>query len=612
MASFASRYISEVEGGKGLVGGAGSAIKGSAKDFAKQFGKESIVRNMFGGDDIFSALIRSKLGVKKKPEKDKKPSAEGGEGISAQGITFLKIIAKNSMSLPGMARDMNVLRQNVQKLVKIKAGPQKKGTKAYAAKADTFFLREDERERALEAQRLKVEGKPTAETPTGGDKEGGFLNSIVQMFSGGFTSAIRTLFSPKMLMKVFSKVFVPLAIIGTLFSGITAGFKKYQETGNLGEAIVSGLGGMLNFVTFGLFGEDTLKSLFDSISGFFQPITDTISSIFTGIKDFVKGLFGGKVDVKDDAPAKADDVKPTMPDPKQFATGMARVSGVSEEKATDIGGVFDAVGKGDMEGVIGKAQEFAKKYPQEPASETSPTRMTNESGSSPTQRTGDVSAPTSASEPPTPLPVQSSTTPAPSPIASASPEDKIKELENHIESNKRRFAKRQLDASRHIASFERRYKDDPERVKELKDSYKVTLDSDKKQMELANGEFQNQIDSLRKSSRGSVSAGGTTPSVESGGGATGSAPASSVSASGGSGAGGSASMAEGGQTAPSGADVSQASSSVAEGQRMESAADMGSLINSPTTNSSTSSPDKASSTIADAYDSDLAQLLAKA
>jgi hypothetical protein len=261
-----------------------------------------------------------------------------------------------------------------------------------------------------------------------------------------------------------------------------------------------------------------------------------------------------------------------------------------------------------MEGVIGKAQEFAKKYPQEPASETSPTRMNNESGSSPTQRTGDVSA----SEPPTPLPVQSSTTPAPSPIASASPEDKIKELENHIESNKKRFAKRQADASRHIASFERRYKDDPERVKELKDAYKVTLDGDKNQMELANGEFQNQIGALRKSSRGSVSAGGTTPSVESGGGATGSAPASSVSASGGSGAGGSASMAEGGQTAPSGTDVSQTSSSVAEGQRMESAADMGSLINSPTTNSSTSSPDKPSSTIADAYDSDLAQLLARA
>jgi hypothetical protein len=124
------------------------------------------------------------------------------------------------------------------------------------------------------------------------------------------------------------------------------GFKKYQETGSFSEAIVAGLGGMLNFLTFGLFGEDTLKSLFDSISNFFQPITDTISKIFTGIKDFVKGLFGNIVDVKDDAPAKADDVKPTMPDPKQFAQSMAKASGASDEKSADLGGIFDAVGKG--------------------------------------------------------------------------------------------------------------------------------------------------------------------------------------------------------------------------------------------------------------------------
>jgi hypothetical protein len=44
-----------------------------------------------------------------------------------------------------------------------------------------------------------------------------------------------------------------------LFSGITDGFKKYQETGSFSEAIVAGLGGMLSFLTFGLFGEDTLK-----------------------------------------------------------------------------------------------------------------------------------------------------------------------------------------------------------------------------------------------------------------------------------------------------------------------------------------------------------------
>ena len=44
--SFASRYISEVEGGKGFVGGAKEAAKGTAKDFGKKFSKENIVQNM--------------------------------------------------------------------------------------------------------------------------------------------------------------------------------------------------------------------------------------------------------------------------------------------------------------------------------------------------------------------------------------------------------------------------------------------------------------------------------------------------------------------------------------------------------------------------------------
>jgi hypothetical protein len=37
MSDFASRYISEVEGGKGLVGGLGYAFSGTTKDIGKKF-----------------------------------------------------------------------------------------------------------------------------------------------------------------------------------------------------------------------------------------------------------------------------------------------------------------------------------------------------------------------------------------------------------------------------------------------------------------------------------------------------------------------------------------------------------------------------------------------
>jgi len=621
MADLASRYLSSLEGGKGFAGAAKETYSGAGKDISRSFGKERIVRTMVGGDDILSAYIRGKLGVKKKPGKEKEPSkiggAEGEGGFSSEGATFLKIIAKNSMSLPGMARDMNVLRQNVVKLVKLKGGKSR-------GAADAYFLKEDEREKALEAQKLKVGGKPS---PTGApkEKEGGLLDSIIGMFSGGFMDAIKSLFNPKMLMKVFSKVFLPLAIIGTLFSGIMDGFKRYQETGSFSDAIVAGLGGMLKFVTFGIFGEDTLKSLFESISNFFSPITDTISNIFNGIKDFFKGLFGIKTE--DEGPKEIAKIKPEMPDASKFASGAAKASGASDEKASDLGGIFGAAQKGDIQGLFGKAQEFSKKYPEPAATPTSPTPTTKEGiPLDQAQRnyelnkklTGEASkalgVPLEAPAPPTAATPSAPVSTAPTPAAEMSDSDKIKQLEGYIEGNKKAFAKRQEAADRHVASLKRRYPDQPDKVKEIEDDYKEYMEkSERPAMEKANAEFQRQIDALKKSSKGAVTtSSGPSPAVESGGGGGGAAaPASGVSGGGGggTGAGGAASMASGGSSSPSGAEMSQTSSQVAEGQRMESAADQGSVVNSPTTNNQMGGGGGSKPPTADVYNSDLANML---
>ena len=624
MADLASKYLSALEGGKGFGGAARETVGGIKRDASRAYGKERVVRTMVGGEDILSAYIRGKLGVKGKPGKEKpgatKVGAEEGGGFSSEGVTFIKIIAKNSMALPGMARDMNVLRQNVVKLVKLKGGKSR-------GAADAYFLKEDERERALEAQKMKVGGEtPSAAAPK--DKEGGLLDSIIGMFSGGFMDAIKSLFNPKMLMKVFTKVFLPLAIIGTLFSGIMDGFKRYKETGSFSEAIVAGLGGMLNFITFGIFGEDTLKNLFQSISDFLSPITDTISNIFTGIKDFFKNLFGIKTE--DKGPKEIAKVKPEMPDAAKFASGAAKASGASDEKAADLGGVFGAAQSGDVQGLFGKAQEFAKKYPEPAATPTSPTPTTKEGiPLDQAQRnyelnkklTGEASktlgVPLEMPPPPTaasPTPQASAAT-APTPAPEMSDSDKIKQLEGYIEGNKNRFAKREADAARHIASFKRRYANDPDRVKELEEEYASTLAVEKKEMEVANAGFQSQIDALKKSSKGAVSASsGPSPAVESGGGGGGGGGAAPTSGGGGgggggSGAGGAAAMASEGGSAPSGAEMSQASSQVAEGQRMESAADQGSVVNAPTTNNQVGGGGGSKPPSADVYNSDLANML---
>jgi len=627
MADFASRYISEIESGKGLSGGARTAASGSMKDIGKQFGKENIVRAMFGGDDIFSAMIRGKLGVKAKPGKERAPEKVGGAEMTGDTAVMLKVIAKNSMALPGMARDMNVLRQNVQKLVKLKGGKSRGG-------ADAFFLKEDERERALEAQRMKADGAaPTAAAAPTQDKEGGLLDSIMKMFSGGFMDGIKQLFSPKNLISIFKKVFLPLAIIGTLFSGITAGFKKYQETGSFSEAIVSGLGGMLSFLTFGLFGEDTLKSLFDSISNFFQPITDTISGIFTGIKDFVKSLFGGKVDVKDEAPAKADSVKPTMPDPAKFASGAAKASGASDEKSADLGALFGAVGKGDAQGLFAKAQEFAAKYPEPPPTETTPEPVTKEGiPLEQAQRnyelnkrlTGDASkalgVPLEA--PKAPEPAKAPTPATPTAVApEVDPEvKKLDEYFNRPENaamlsrledvqNRINIIRRGISSTKALLRSET----DPAKIKELQDSIKFQEAG----LDAARSEKRSILDAARKSlgirEKGPMS----SPSAPTSSGLTASAGGSSGTGSGsaGGGSGGTVSTAS---AAPSpisadppssGSSLSDASSQVAEAQRMESAADVGSVVNAPTTNSSLASEGGAKPQVANVFNEEFAKLI---
>jgi hypothetical protein len=683
MADFASRYISEVESGKGFVGGAGRAAAGTMKDIGKTFSKDNLVRSFFGGDDIISAAIRSQFGVKKKPSKEKPvtqperiDSGKTGGGAVID-VTTMKIIAKNSMSLPGIARDMNVLRQNLQKLVKILGD---KGTKA-ATGADAQFLKESEREKKVEVESEEERSKDidffktedareSAMEDRGGDqkatiisgekpeekKEGGFLGSFIPDFAKNFISGFKKLFTggklTKILGKVFSKVFLPLTIIATLFSGITAGFKKYQETGSFKDAIVAGLGGMLDFITFGLVGEDELKNVFDSVSSFLDPIMNKISEIFTGIKNFFIKLFGGTVEIKDDTPAKIDKTKPAMPDTKEFLpnkekaeaakaemmktagldptkevgekdiTAMAEKAGVPKGAMGDLKGILESGKTGGFGAMLEKAKEFEQKYPTPPPTPESPVPLTTEGiPLDQAQRNYDLNmaltgraagalgVPLEAPKEPTPAEAMPAPPPpSPSPAPALSKEEKIKQLEDHIERNKRRFARREESAKRHIEGFSKRYANDPERVKELKDDYDATLKSEKAEMEATNKGFQNEIDALKSSDGGSVSA-PASPSTPS---------APSATPSGGGGGGGTVS-ASASDTAPapitaepptSGSSLSTASSEVAEAQRMESAADVGSMVNAPVTNNTTGTMgQQPKNQTASVFNEDLANIL---
>jgi hypothetical protein len=304
---FAGSVKSRLEEGAGfteaLTGGFSDAKKGFEKKLDPKNIKKELIKGAFGGDDILSAYMRGRFRDKSKDKKvgdENSPSQAGSaeSGSFTELNSFLKIIAKNALSLHLMARDMNVLRQNIVKLVKMEAkeynkGKSKKDQVEARTAADTYFLRSDEAETKLEEDRKKYAPKQvTKEGDKEPEKEGGILDKILGFFKNGLLAGIMSIFNPANLLKVLGKVFLITTIFAALFQGITAAFDKWKETGSIKDAIIAGLGGIVDFLTFGLFGEDNVKKMFDAVEGFIDPIIKSISETFTAIKDWVANNIG--------------------------------------------------------------------------------------------------------------------------------------------------------------------------------------------------------------------------------------------------------------------------------------------------------------------------------
>jgi hypothetical protein len=145
-----------LESGQGFAEAFGGAGKQKIQDVKKTFSKEGAKKlgkkaymSFFGGEDIFSAYMRGRLNKGKKTSED--GLGESGMTGGADSVIPLKIIAKESMAIPGMARDVNVMRQNLQKLVKLWGG--EKATSR--DKSQKFFEQQKSKEDEIEASRVK-------------------------------------------------------------------------------------------------------------------------------------------------------------------------------------------------------------------------------------------------------------------------------------------------------------------------------------------------------------------------------------------------------------------------------------------------------------------------
>jgi murein DD-endopeptidase MepM/ murein hydrolase activator NlpD len=205
------------------------------------------------------------------------------EKISSMDIG-IKIIAKNTMALPNMSRDMNVMRQNVQKLVKISGGKP-------STKADAFFAKSNEREALYENQFLREREKGSKKENKKPDEQSSssiFSNILSGLgnVGGGIIGILGSLLgsSLKLLFNVGGGL---LSLGGTLISSMLG------IIGSAGGAIFRVIGGSLmglgpiGLILSGVIGYliySFSKSIdFDELGKSFK---ETINKIGDSLKDF--------------------------------------------------------------------------------------------------------------------------------------------------------------------------------------------------------------------------------------------------------------------------------------------------------------------------------------
>ena len=131
-------------------------------------------------------------------------------------------------------------------------------------------------------------GKGNAEKVKPEEKKGGMfdglLDWITSLLGDGFMKGLKALFNPKNILKALGKVFVIGTIVGALFEGIMDGFDEFMETGDIGKALIAGLAGIVDFLTFGLFDKEAIKEVIGDMAGW---INDHVVKPFV---DFAVGL----------------------------------------------------------------------------------------------------------------------------------------------------------------------------------------------------------------------------------------------------------------------------------------------------------------------------------
>jgi hypothetical protein len=138
-------------------------------------------------------------------------------------------------------------------------------------------------------ENTRPDGKGTEKAKPEEKKGGmfdGLLDWITSLLGDGFMKGLKALFNPKNILKALGKAFVIGAIVGALFEGIMDGFDEFMESGDIGKALVAGLAGIVDFLTFGLFDKEAIKEVIGDMAGWINDhVVQPYVNFMVGMKD---------------------------------------------------------------------------------------------------------------------------------------------------------------------------------------------------------------------------------------------------------------------------------------------------------------------------------------
>lgn len=248
---------------KGIVGGAVSALSKRSRE------KMDIRNSLFSGSGLGST-IGTKIFGKGYSATRRTPSSASATSPSLDGASNellekinknSKIAAKNSVVFPAMARDMNLMRMNMQRLVRLAGGTP-------STKSDMFFKRAGDREKQYNQQY----GKASSSSSSSG---GGGLLSSLGSIGGSLLGGLGSIGGG--LLSIGGSI---LSGIGSLIGGVAGGIFSIISgaLGGLGPLGII-LGAAAGFMIYSI-----AKSIdFEKMGGDFKKMYSDVS---TSIKNF--------------------------------------------------------------------------------------------------------------------------------------------------------------------------------------------------------------------------------------------------------------------------------------------------------------------------------------